>query len=340
MTDDPDLAVPVSPDDLKLLPGEILEPAIQREGAPVGRSPALVRAWFDEALAGALPDYDGTLSGALQSAETYAPRAKAHNTRRAYVAGVRAWCAWCDAHALPCLPGHGEDVAAFLAAERGRGMKVSTLDLRRAAIRYLHFATGCPVPTAEAQVAETLAGIRREAAERGDLPAKKTAVTALVLQQILAPIDDDLPGLRDRALLLVGFAGALRRSELAGIRVEHLEERGRGLHLTLPHSKGERTGKGITVALPYGVTQLCPVRALGRWLDAADIKQGPVFRRLWLTPARYLAADQLPVCVMGTTGIDPRTVARIVQARAAAAGFDAARMGRDCVARICWLAPC
>ncbi len=327
MAHDPDPAPPALPASLELLPDEILEPAAQRGDAPVGRSPALVRAWFDDSLAAVLPDYDGTLSGARQSAEAYARRAKAHNTRRAYVAGVRAWCAWCDTHALPCLPGRGEDVAAFLAAERGRGMKVSTLDLRRAAIRYLHFAAGCPVPTAEAQVAETLAGIRREAAERGDRPAKKTAATALVLQQILAPIGDDLPGLRDRALLLVGFAGALRRSELAGIKVEHLEERERGLHLTLPHSKGERTGKGVIVALPYGVTQLCPVRALRRWLDAAYIQQGPVFRRMWLTPARYLAADQLPVCVVGTTAIDPRTVARIIQVRAAAAGFDATRMG-------------
>lgn len=262
MTDTPDLVVPASPDDFDLLPGEILEPAIRREGAPVGRSPALVRAWFDEALAAALPD-DGTLSGARQSAEAYARRAKAHNTRRAYVAGVRAWCAWCDAHTLPCLPGHGEDVAAFLAAERGRGMKVSTLDLRRAAIRYLHFAAGCPVPTAEAQVTETLVGIRREAAEHGDHPAKKTAVTALALQQILAPIDDDLPGLRDRALLLVGFAGALRRSELAGIRVEHLEEREHGLHLTLPHSRRTSAPAG---ASPWPCPTASPSSAqCGRW---------------------------------------------------------------------------
>ena len=327
MADDPDPVTPALPANLELLPGEILEPAIQRGDAPVGRSPALVRAWFDDSLAAILPDYNGTLSGARQSAEAYARRAKAHNTRRAYVAGVRAWCAWCDIHALPCLPGRGEDVAAFLAAERGRGLKGSTLDLRRVAICYLHFAAGCPVPTADAQVAETLAGIRREAAERGDRPAKKTAATALVLQQILAPIGDDLPGLRDRALLLVGFAGALRRSELAGIQVEHLEERKRGLHLTLLHSKGERTGKGVTVALPYGATQLCPVRALRLWLEVSNITEGPVFRRLWQTPARHLVPGMVPVCVVGTAAIDPRSVARIIQARAAAAGFDATRMG-------------
>lgn len=80
-------------------------------------------------------------------------------------------------------------------------MKVNTINLRRAAIHYLHFAAGYPVPSAEAQVAETLAGIRREAALQRESPVKKTAVTIGLLQEILAPIGADLPGLRDRALL-------------------------------------------------------------------------------------------------------------------------------------------
>ncbi len=295
--------------------------------APAGQPSALVRTWFDGVVAADLPEHDETLAGARQSAEAYARRAKAQNTRRAYVAGVRAWCAWCDRHALPCLPGHPADVAAFLAAERGRKLAVSTIELRRAAIRYLHFVAGCPVPTADAQVAETLAGIRRDAADRGQVPTKKMAATLQVLLQMLAPIGDDLPGLRDRALLLVGFAGALRRAELAAIEVEHLEERERGLRLTLPRSKGERTGKGVTVALPYGVTENCPVRALRRWLKASGITSGPVFRRIWQTPGRFLKPGQAPTYVVGTAAIQPITVARIVQARAAAAEFDGGKLG-------------
>jgi hypothetical protein len=124
-------------------------------------------------------------------------------------------------------------------------------EMRRAAIRYLHVIAGCAVPTAEAQVSEAMAGMHRTAAAAGQLPGKKLAATADILRQILAPIATDLAGLRDRALLLTGFAGALRRAELAAIRVEHLEPCERGLRLTLPHSKGERTGRGVTVALPY-----------------------------------------------------------------------------------------
>ncbi len=309
---------------------------------PLGAPPAQIRAWFDAAADAEIPDPDGTLGTARAAAAAYARHAKAENTRRAYRAGVRAWCTWCAHHALPCLPARAADVGAFLAAERGRGLSVTTVELRRAAIRYLHFIAGCPVPTAEAQIAETMAGMRRAAAaDRGELPPKKLAATAEILRQILAAIPDGLPGPadlagpadlvglagpRDRALLLVGFAGALRRAELAAIRVEHLEARERGLRLTLPRSKGERAGRSVTVAIPYGSTELCPVRALRRWQEAAGITAGAVFRRIFVPP-RGRDGRQTPLPRIGFAAIDPGTVARIVQARAAAAGFERRAVG-------------
>jgi site-specific recombinase XerC len=331
---DPDRAVPAPlpcpdpghsidwADASALLPGAI--PARPGDPAPLGSAPARVRAWFDVTAAAEIPDYDGTLETARAAGTAYARRAKAENTRRAYRAGVRAWCAWCDRHALSCLPADAADIVAFLAAERRSGRKANTIDLRRAAIRYLHFIAGCPVPTAEASVAETVAGIHRDAASSGELPAKKLAATVEILREILAPIGDDLVGLRDRALLLLGFAGALRRSELAAIRVDHLELRERGLRLILPVSKGDRDGKGVNVAIPYGSTALCPVRALKRWQQAAAIADGPLFRRIWAPPPRGGVPRPLTV---GHDPIDPRTVARIVQARAAAAGYDATALG-------------
>jgi hypothetical protein len=111
-------------------------------------------------------------------------------------------------------------------------------------------------------------------------------------RQILAPIAADLAGLRDRALLLVGFASALRRSELAAILVEHLEPANAGLRVTLPHCKGERIGRGVTVALPYGTTELCPIRAVRSW-QAAGIAAGALFRRIW-TPPRERDGSNTP----------------------------------------------
>jgi integrase len=221
-----------SPTGAAYLPAVGFSGVLDPGGVPLDQAPVVVRDWFDAAAAAAIPDYDGRLGTARSAAQAYARRAKAANTRRAYRAGVRAWCAWCDQHGLPCLPARAADVVAFLAAERGQGRSVATVDLRRAAIRYLHFIAGCPVPTAEAQVTEAMAGMHRAAADAGQLQGKKLAATADILRQILAPIEADLAGLRDRALLLVGFAGALRRAELAAIRVEHLEPCERGLRLS------------------------------------------------------------------------------------------------------------
>jgi integrase len=321
---------------------------VARAPAPIGADGAAVILWFDATVTVETPVLDGSLTAERDAAETYARMAKAENTRRAYRAAVRAWCDWCMKRGLPPLPASGADVAAFLASERGRNLTPNTLKLRRAAIRYLHRAAGCAVPTDDVAVSDTLAGIRRQAARQGQTPRKKVAATAGILRQILAPIPGDLRGLRDRALLLTGFAGALRRSELAAIRVEQLEKTERGMRLTLPQTKGSQTD-AVIVPLPYGQTELCPVRALTAWLEAAGITSGPVFRRIWLvkkplslsgrqdserrerqtggqppfgaTPAGV--APPLPQ--IGSQPIRPWAVAEIVKSRAQQAGFG----GRD-----------
>lgn len=296
---------------------------IVRVAAPLGQDAAAVKSWFDAMVEAEAPELDGSLAAERDAAQAYARMAKAENTRRAYRAAVRAWCDWCRRRNLLPLPGAGADVAAFLAAERGRGLTPETLKLRRAAIRYLHRAAGCPVPTDDVAVSDTLAGIRRQAAKKGYTPKKKVAATAGVLHQILAPIPTDLRGLRDRALLLVGFAGALRRSELAAVRVEQLEQTERGLRLTLPQTKGSQTD-AVIVPLPYGHTELCPVRALTAWLEAGSIAAGPVFRRIWL-PRKAPPGEAPPLPRIGSQPITPWAVAAIVKERAGAAGFK----GRD-----------
>ncbi|HYZ33468.1 MAG TPA: site-specific integrase [Crenalkalicoccus sp.] len=294
---------------------------------PLPANPHAVRGWFEAAAELTLPVADG---GGLETARTaalaFARAAKAANTRRAYRAGVRAWCDWCDRHGLPALPARGDDVAAYLAAARVAGRAPATIEVHRAAIRYLHHLARLPVPTGDAAVGETLAGIRRTAAAAGLAPAKKGAATAEVLRAILAAIPGDLRGLRDRALLVVGFAGALRRAELAAIRIEHLEPTPRGLRLTLPVSKGERSGKAVTIPLPYGEHGLCPVRAIAAWCEAAGIHDGALFRRLWV-PRAARGDSPPPPPRLGAAAIDPRTVARVVQARATAAGYPPGALG-------------
>ncbi|MGH9268488.1 MAG: site-specific integrase [Acidimicrobiales bacterium] len=140
-----------------------------------------------------------------------------------------------------------------------------------------------------------------------------------VLWDVLAatPPPPDLSGLRDRALLLVGFVGALRRSELAAVEAAHLGEHPRGVVLTIPRSKTDLYAEGQLVALPYSSRpERCPATALQGWLDAAGIADGPVFR-----PVPRGGKRALP------RGIDEGAINRAVQRACirAALGLDGRR---------------
>lgn len=209
---------------------------------------------------------------------------------------------------------------AFLVGEGAGSLAPETLKLRRATIRYLHRVACCPVPTDDASVSETLADIQRAAARQGQHERKRKPVTVQVLQRLLAPVGDDWTGLRDRALLLVGFAGALQRSDLAAIHVRDLESTERGFGLTLDETKGSQA-EALMVPLPYGDTELCPVRALERWLTAASIINGPGFRRIWRA-TRESGGDPPSLPRLGAEALTARSVALVVQARAVSAGFE------------------
>ena len=293
---------------------------------PLDATPPAVLRWFEVAADATLPAYEGTLTADRAAADAFQRMAKAENTRKAYRAGVRAWCAWCEARDRPALPALGADIAAFLASERQRGLTPNSIDLRRAAIRYLHRAAGCAVSTDDVCVSDTVAGIRRDAARHGQLPAKKAAATVEVLRKILALVPNDLRGLRDRAILLTGFAGALRRSELAALQIEHIERSSRGMRLTLPQTKGSQS-EAVSVPLPFGQTTLCPVRALSAWLAAAQLTSGPVFRRLWLERKQRPEENAPPLPSIGQEALSAWAIGKVVKGRAAAAGFQADHFG-------------
>ncbi len=309
----------------QIVANHVAAAALPIPSAPKGGPPAAVRQWFDQVTEILLPSAALSLADERDAAEAFQRYAKSENTRRAYRTAVAAWCHWCAARNVPALPAFSRDVAAFLAGERVRGLKANTLDLRRAAIRYLHRTAGCAVPTDDVCVAETMSGIRRQAAGAGEMPRKKAAATATVVAQFLAPIPEDHRGLRDRAIILLGFAGALRRSELASIRVEHLERSEKGIRLLIPQSKGA-PHEAVFVPLPYGQTGLCPVRAVQRWLEAAGISRGPIFRRIWLHQLKDEAGPP-PLPRLGHAALSTQAIANIIQARAKAAGFSSGEFG-------------
>ena len=218
--------------------------------------------------AGALP---ATLGPELEEAAGYARAEKAPATRRAYKSDFALFRAWCETKRVPALPAEPETVAAFLAAEANRGTNPSTIGRRLAAIRYAHKLAGHEPPTNSEAVKATLRGIRRTA---GSAPARKAPATADKVLAMVDKADTDIKGLRDRALLLLGFAGAFRRSELVALDVADLQFCAGGLRVTIRKSKTDQEGLGATIAIARG-SIACPVDAVRAWIKAAGIVDGP-----------------------------------------------------------------
>jgi site-specific recombinase XerD len=254
---------------------------------------------------GALPT---TIEPELEEAASYTRAEKAEATRRAYRSDFALFRAWCETKRVPALPAAPEAVAAFLAAEANRGAKVATISRRLAAIRYAHKLASHEPPTNSEAVKATLRGIRRTI---GSPPARKVPATADKILAMVSNAESDAKGIRDRAILLLGFAGAFRRSELVALNVEDLELCVEGMRVSIRKSKTDQEGLGASIAVAPG-SIACPVQAVRAWIRAASISDGPLFRPVMRTgkiSARRLSA---------------RAVAELVKCYARRAGLKAA----------------
>jgi integrase len=226
---------------------------------------------------------EGPLANAIADAAAYASDAISEATRAAYRGDWSEFAAWCRTQRVDptVLPIHPVLVAAYLAG-LAKTIGRSALRRRVAAIVYHHRRRGLAWSSQHPAIRETLIGIART---HGKPVRPAAALTSVEIRQLIAGCADDLPGLRDKALFLVGFAGALRRSELVGIDHQHLRFDADGVVIHIPRSKADQEGKGADVTLPRmrstepGIaSETCPVRALERWLTGAKIRRGPVFR--------------------------------------------------------------
>ena len=214
---------------------------------------------------------------ALAAARAYARDALAPETLRAYATDWAHFTAWCHAAGCAPLPAEPAAVAAYLAAQAplyGR----SALERRLAAIGHAHRLRGLDWSAGHPAIRTTLRGIFRTHRSRRRQAA---ALTSTELKKFVAACGGDLAGLRDRALLLLGFSGALRRSELVAVEREHLRFTEVGLRLQIPTSKTDQEGRGVELGITRGKRpETCPVRALEAWLAASDCRYGPVFRKI------------------------------------------------------------
>ena len=222
---------------------------------------------------------------ALEVAKSLAGQSFADATLRAYAADWTDFAAWCRANGVTSLPAEPRFVAAYVAALANRVGR-SALRRRLAAIAHRHRMAGQEFFAAHPTIRLTLRGVLRRYGV-GRRPA--AALTSVELRRLVASCGDDLVGARDRALLLIGFAGALRRSELVGIDHEHLQfspatpkegtSRVSGLRILLPRSKGDPEGEGREIGIGAGKRAgTCPIAALQDWLARSRLHLGPVFR--------------------------------------------------------------
>lgn len=256
------------------------------------------------------PTLPAILNEKIERAAAYARAARSTATRRAYDSDWAIFTAWCAAHGLIALPATPEVVAVFASDQAMAGLNPSTINRRIAAIGHHHRGNGHPAPTAlpsAGRLAEVLAGIR---AEHGEAKRRKQPADAAALRNMLAAIPGDgLRAVRDRAILAIGMAAALRRSEIVALEVGHIGIVPEGLRLMIARSKTDQARHGVVIAIPEG-SRIRPKALLLAWMAAAGHGEGPLFRRLsrrnLLTPA----------------AMSDRAIARLVQQHAAAAGYD------------------
>ena len=234
---------------------------------------------------------------------TYVQDSLAENSRRAYLSDLAHFENWGGS-----LPSSDKMLALYFASH-AEALSVATLVRRLTSISKAHDARGYASPTRSALVRATLRGIKRRqgTAQRQAKPLLKEELIA-----VLDAMGDTLRDVRDRALLLIGFAGAFRRSELVALDKGDIGRVREGIIINLRRSKTDQTSKGRQVAIPRGRTRWCPVSALDAWFELSGIHDAAVFRSVNSHG------------VIGTGRLSAEAVSLIIKQRVAATGLDPA----------------
>lgn len=249
------------------------------------------------------------LEDVASRAVEYAESGKSASTKQAYESDFLHFDEWCRTHGLDSLPASPGTVGMYITAMADEGYATSTIGRRLVSISQAHKLSDIESPTTSEKVREIWKGIRREI---GTAQQGKRPLLTVEVRQIIQQLDFNRTiDIRDRALLLLGFAGAFRRSELVALDVDDLEFRKKGAVVGLERSKTDQEGQGRKVAIPHGRhDETCPVGAIKVWLEKVDDDCGPLFRSV--TRGGSVKDNR----------ISGRTVCRIVKKRVESIGLD------------------
>lgn len=234
---------------------------------------------------------------------------RAVNTRAGYAADWRLFTRWCKEQGCESLPATSQTVLLYSHAQLEGGKKVSTAIRYLSAINSYHHAAGEPAP-ATTDAWQFLFAIKRM---RGEQPVQKAAISVDELRLMVSAQPQTPRGLRDRAVLTLGFASALRRSTLAALALDEVEFRSEGLVLTIRKEKQDRKGEGRVVGIAPGKNpDTDPCRNLVHWLSQRGARPGPLFCPVY---QGHVVLRQM----------QPAAIARIVKDAARAVGLDPTR---------------
>jgi site-specific recombinase XerD len=205
---------------------------------------------------------------------------KANNTLRAYKSDFKDFGAFCSRYRLSSLPSEPKTISLYL-THLSKNSKISTLRRRLVSISMVHKLKGHYLDTKHPIIVENLMGIRRV---KGSIQKGKKPILINHLKSIINSINkqskNEIKKLRDKTIILVGFGGGFRRTELISIDYEDLEFVPEGVKITIRKSKTDQLGEGMLKGLPYfDDVNYCPVINLRKWLEISKIKSGPIFRR-------------------------------------------------------------
>lgn len=234
----------------------------------------------------------------------------AASTRATYACGWRQWEHWCRGRGINPLPAPPEAIAAFLTERAEAGVHFITLECYCSGIAYRHRQEGLSDPTADFLFRRVRRGLRRIL---GVAPIRQAhPLTVAELGQIISAIDtDDAKDLRDRAILLIGYASAMRPGEISALDIEDLQRKPTGVLIRIRRSKADPDAQGQLIGVARGENRLTdPIRALDAWLTVRPSGPGALFTRVLYR--RHPTRERL----------GPRAISRTVQERADAAGFD------------------
>jgi site-specific recombinase XerD len=250
----------------------------------------------------------GPLAEIADRASEFIQQSKSKNTIRAYRADWTHFEGWCQSHGQASLPATADTVALYVTALADTH-KPATITRRISAISQAHQIAGMEAPTGAAKVRLVMAGIRRM---KGTAQTGKTPILVDDLRRMLAGLPGNLLGVRDRVLLLIGFCGAFRRSELVALDAADVAVTREGLVVTIRRSKTDQEAEGRKIGIPYAShLETCPVRSFQDWLEKSGITEGPLFRPI----------DRFGK--MASIRLSAGAVADIVKKYVAAVGLDA-----------------